>query len=405
MNSVSWHPGSVPATLAPLFAADERTVDFLRAIYSALGNAVTMRWSLSVKDKELQKSAGERETMLAQLHEQLASRQRDISALEDLLTSEREIATRRDEEFNAAIAEKERATRLEADLTAEHARVQRLRADITSERVRVQSLEISIAGERVRVQSLETSIAGEREHTRQLEADFTGERERGRRLKAELEHVRLDHNRLTKSVSWRVTAPMRRIFTRYPRASRSAVIAARAVWWIGTFQWSRFASAAQARARLREEEERIAEQERIIAEQERIVAEQERIVAESGLFSADFYLKNNPDAVGIDRTPLWHYLVRGWLDGRRPHPLFSHGAWYLEQYPEVAGAAMNPLVHFVERGTAELRNPNPFFETRWYMTMNPDVILSRRQPTRPLCEGRCCETRGPLPRFQHRRVP
>ena len=157
---VSLHPAVSRLRCYPCLPPT-REPSTLRPIDSALGNAVTMRRSLSVKDK--QRRIGWREgDHAASVHQQLASREREISALGDLLTSEREIVTCRDEEFNAAIAEKE-SERVWKSSTAEHARVQLLRADITSERARVKSLEISIAGERVRVQSLETSTAGERE--------------------------------------------------------------------------------------------------------------------------------------------------------------------------------------------------------------------------------------------------
>jgi len=104
-----------------------------------------------------------------------------------------------------------------------------------------------------------------------------------------------------------------------------------------------------------------------------------RLVARSGLFDAKFYLEANRDVARSGHPPLLHYLVHGWSEGRRPHPLFD-GDWYLRENPDVAQAGVNPLVHFLQYGAAAARNPNPFFDMPWYVRTNPDVIPSGLNP-------------------------
>ena len=40
-------------------------------------------------------------------------------------------------------------------------------------------------------------------------------------------------------------------------------------------------------------------------------------VANSGLFSAKYYLENNPDLNGRVKSPFFHFMRRGWREGRR----------------------------------------------------------------------------------------
>lgn len=44
--------------------------------------------------------------------------------------------------------------------------------------------------------------------------------------------------------------------------------------------------------------------------------------------------------------------------------------WYLKQYPDVAATKMDPLQHFVRHGASELRDPGPFFSTAAYVAAN-----------------------------------
>ena len=208
----------------------------------------------------------------------------------------------------------------------------------------------------------ESDVAALRQNLLARESELTASRRAASattaRLTADLRKLRADYDHVVGSLSWRATEPFRRIFLRHPRALPALKKLGRLATWVVTFRYSKIRRAFRPRVQ---------------------ISREERIVAGSGLFDQDFYLENNPDAASANRTPLWHYLVHGWLEGRRPHPLFD-GDWYLRQYPEVARSGTNPLVHFVEVGAAQYLNPNPFFDTKWYVRMNPDVISSGLNP-------------------------
>gem|GEM_PF-922626 len=65
-------------------------------------------------------------------------------------------------------------------------------------------------------------------------------------------------------------------------------------------------------------------------------------VANSGLFSAKYYLENNPDLNGRVKSPFFHFMRRGWREGRSPSFKFDL-PFYKEKY-HVEG---NPIIHFL----------------------------------------------------------
>jgi hypothetical protein len=73
-----------------------------------------------------------------------------------------------------------------------------------------------------------------------------------------------------------------------------------------------------------------------------------RTIQNSGLFDADYYLKNNPDISAKKVDPIKHYLLHGAREGRNPSPNFSTRD-YLRRHPvlETDPFAPNPLVHFI----------------------------------------------------------
>ena len=202
-------------------------------------------------------------------------------------------------------------------------------------------------------------------------------RQRSDQFEAELRELGRAHYRLVNSRSWRITAPVRAVRERHPRIGRVLVDAAQAAWWIASFRYSRLIDAIRARSRARREEQ---------------------LLADSGLFDAEFYVRDNPEAAAFGGSPTWHYLVRGWWDGYRPHPLFD-GEWYRQRNPDVAEAKINPLVHFIEIGMREYRDPNPFFDMRWYATMNPDIALSGMDPLTHFIKVGAAHRADPSPAF------
>src|SRR5437667_1811235 len=103
------------------------------------------------------------------------------------------------------------------------------------------------------------------------------------------------------------------------------------------------------------------------------------VIAESGLFDADWYLKQNPHVLRDGLNPLAHYVTRGAAKGCNPHPLFDE-EWYETNNPDLALPRINPLAHYIKHGMSEGRDPHPLFDTDWYLAQNPDVAASRVNP-------------------------
>jgi hypothetical protein len=83
-------------------------------------------------------------------------------------------------------------------------------------------------------------------------------------------------------------------------------------------------------------------------------------VLKTELFDAAFYLSNNADVAMSGVNPAFHFVDRGWKEGRKPGPNFDP-TFYLSQYPDVAAAGTNPLLHYVRVGRSEGRKPMPGF--------------------------------------------
>lgn len=79
-------------------------------------------------------------------------------------------------------------------------------------------------------------------------------------------------------------------------------------------------------------------------------------------------------------SPLVHYVLHGWREGRDPHPLFAND-WYLAQNPDVAAhGALSALDHYLLHGWREGRRPNPLFNPKSYLERYPDVAASDFEP-------------------------
>jgi hypothetical protein len=122
-----------------------------------------------------------------------------------------------------------------------------------------------------------------------------------------------------------------------------------------------------------------------------------RRLAASGLFDAQWYLREYPDVAASGLSPAEHYLEEGYLRGYRPNPLFDT-RWYLERYEDVRRAGMNPLVHYLHYGCREGRDPGPSFQTRFYLETNPDVRSGGMNPLAHYLRYGRHEGRLPAPR-------
>jgi predicted nucleic acid-binding Zn-ribbon protein len=105
----------------------------------------------------------------------------------------------------------------------------------------------------------------------------------------------------------------------------------------------------------------------------------ERQLLKSGLFDANWYVREYPDVAKSGRSPARHYLEEGYLLGYRPNPLFD-SRWYLQRYEDVRRAGINPLLHYASHGYREGRDPGPEFDSGFYLSTYPDVRAVRINP-------------------------
>jgi glycosyltransferase involved in cell wall biosynthesis len=63
--------------------------------------------------------------------------------------------------------------------------------------------------------------------------------------------------------------------------------------------------------------------------------------------------------------------------------------WYLRQYPDVRAAAVDPLSHFIEHGHLEHRSPGPAFDTNAYLNAHPWIALSDLSPFQHFMKTYC----------------
>lgn len=80
-----------------------------------------------------------------------------------------------------------------------------------------------------------------------------------------------------------------------------------------------------------------------------------RAIAASELFDRGWYLATYPDVAELGIDPVRHYIGSGAREGRDPGPDFST-CEYLRGNPDVAAMGINPLGHFIMRGRAEGRS-------------------------------------------------
>jgi len=72
-----------------------------------------------------------------------------------------------------------------------------------------------------------------------------------------------------------------------------------------------------------------------------------KIIKNSGLFDAQWYLRNYPDVKSVGIDPLLHYIKIGWYEKRNPSNVFFTGS-YLKKHPELISKNKCPLLHYLE---------------------------------------------------------
>lgn len=89
-------------------------------------------------------------------------------------------------------------------------------------------------------------------------------------------------------------------------------------------------------------------------------AANKRIIRKSGLFDADWYVRQNSDVIASGQDPLTHYVKHGASEMRDPSPLFDTRA-YVSQFKSFDPKALNPLCHYLLVGERLGATPNRLF--------------------------------------------
>jgi len=88
--------------------------------------------------------------------------------------------------------------------------------------------------------------------------------------------------------------------------------------------------------------------------QELNLKEIKEVIKNSNLFDEEYYLKEYPDVKAAKISPLEHYLLYGWKEGRNPSKNFDT-KYYLKVNNDVARININPLYHYILYGQKEGR--------------------------------------------------
>jgi glycosyltransferase involved in cell wall biosynthesis/ubiquinone/menaquinone biosynthesis C-methylase UbiE len=116
------------------------------------------------------------------------------------------------------------------------------------------------------------------------------------------------------------------------------------------------------------------------------------------LFDWVYYTNLNPKANASGKSPIDHYLERGWKEGLKPHPLFDP-AWYLRENPDVEKAGIEPLRHYITDGWRRGRSPHPLFDVRYYLNQAPELIEIGFEPITHFIERGARNGLKPTPLF------
>jgi hypothetical protein len=97
------------------------------------------------------------------------------------------------------------------------------------------------------------------------------------------------------------------------------------------------------------------------------------------LFDEEYYTRLSPEIAASAKSPIEHYLERGWKEGLKPHPLFDP-TWYLKENPDVARAGVEPLYHYITEGWRNARSPHPLFDVPYYLSQAPKLPEMGSEP-------------------------
>lgn len=97
-------------------------------------------------------------------------------------------------------------------------------------------------------------------------------------------------------------------------------------------------------------------------------------------FDKKFYRRAYPASFFLSRSPVRHYLMFGWREGRDPSPSFSTKR-YLARYEDVRHSGINPFVHYLRSGRKEGRIADPSDQDEAHSSRKSPAGLEQRSST------------------------
>lgn len=338
--------------------------------------------------RELEEKLVRARGQLGQSAEKISSLTRLLSSREDEIRVFERSLSERDDEIIAVPAdlseERVQIDQLRAILTDRDSQVRQMQSAETARAEECRALASLLKERDSQVREFQAAISASADNVRALESLLNEGDLRIRECQSAIvaceETVRTLESlsvERSKSMSWRLTLPLRVIRGRQRRLTA----------FLRQHGLRSVLSAMRNRHSLSLERDQVP-----------FDPESVRVVAASSLFQSEWYLSEYPDVAAAAVDPLLHFLMFGTLQRRNPNPLFDT-SWYLEKYPDVRSAAINPLVHFISFGANEGREPNPYFDTGWYLSQYPDVAAAGANPLQHYLDFGAAEGRDPNPVF------
>jgi glycosyltransferase involved in cell wall biosynthesis len=306
--------GDIPPRLALLFENSPQTKNFLHVAYAALGGAITRRLQLSELQREMERRVTARDT--------------EWQARAGMLT---DTIARREEDLSRQRAIYARA---QAQLWAQNTRIQRL-----------------IKAQTKVKDALETA-------------------------ESKVLMLKEERTRMETSLSWEITAPLRRSLSRRPRVTHLTISVLRLGWLAVTFQFRQLVMTMGAWVRLRRDT---------------------KLLMTDAIFDSAYYRQLSPEIAASALPPVRHYLAYGRFQHLSPHPLFDT-QWYRREYPDIGD--VDPVLHYARHGRAEGRKPNLVFDPAWYLEQYPEVARSGLDPLQHFMKIGSDLGYDPSPRFK-----
>lgn len=273
-------------------SASKSDVSSLREQVNALAQSLEQR----KRDQEIERNASEqRVQQLTVQRGDLDARVQSLDALRQGLESQL-----KDIKSHLALTQE--------DVKAAHAQIKQLEAELADKQSRIDQLQAKNSDQERKLLWVTASHKAAVREAAKFKRDLKAAEHQQQVLTNELE-------RLKKSITWRLTSPVRAIG--------------------GVAKVAHKPTRRQMAAR-----------------------KHAGVIEKSSLFDPGWYLEKYPDVAKEPMSPSQHYLVYGAEEGRDPSEHFST-KWYLERYQDVAQSGINPLLHYILYGKKEGRKPGP----------------------------------------------